>query len=191
MKSKAFLGIVTVLLTGCANSDISIKETVKETVCSMHQEMVDAFTFKHEKQPICSGSLVKGCQPVIYFDVNSAELTDDSIQNLDWVVKKMAHYDRYNVSLTGHADISGDEADNLDLSEKRVLAVKNYLFDNGIDDARIKIDFKGAELPICEEEYCKELSRRVEVRLYSVNTDFSDLADFVTTNVFHNQKNEE
>lgn len=175
------------LLTGCAGDG----SPIQKAVCTVKQEVVDLFQPTYEKKPVCSGSFVKGCQPVVYFDSGSYELSDEMLQNLDWAVSKMEKYDRYNVDLTGHADKTGEKTDNLRLSEKRVKAVRDYLVDLGIDEQRIKISFKGDNNPVCEEEFCNELSRRVELNLYSVNTDFSDFADFVTTNVFHNQKNEE
>ena len=197
MRLSALLCSAILFLTGCAGSQSSLSQSeandfqIKKTICSMRQEVVDMLKSTPVKQPVCSGSIVKGCQPVLYFDLNSDELLEESIQNLDWVALKMLHYDRYQVTLTGHTDQTGDEKDNLLLSEKRVNSVQNYLLEQGIDESRIQGLFKGETQPICEEDFCNELNRRVEVHLHPVNTDFSDLTDFVSTKVFNNQKNEE
>ena len=197
MRLSILLCSAILFLTGCAGSQSSISQSeapdfqIKKTICSMRKEVADLLKSTPVKQPVCSGSIVKGCQPVLYFDLNSDKLLTDSIQNLDWVVLKMLHYDRYQVSLIGHTDQTGDEKDNLLLSEKRAHSVQNYLLEQGIDEARIKVLFKGETEPICEEYFCNELNRRVEVQLHPVNTDFSDLTDFVSTKVFNNQKNEE
>ena len=197
MRLSALLCSAILFLTGCAGSQSSLSQSeandfqIKKTICFMRQEVVDMFKSTPVKQPVCSGSIVKGCQPVLYFDLNSDKLFEESIQNLDWVSLKMLHYDRYQVTLIGHADQAGDEKDNLLLSEKRVNTVKSYLLDQGIDESRIQVLFKGEMDPICEEDFCNELNRRVEVYLHPVNTDFSDLTDFISTKVFNNQKNEE
>lgn len=187
-----FLG-TALFLSGCAaSSDQESDFQIKKAIYSVHQEVVDMLKTTPTKQPVCEGSIVKGCQPVLYFDLNSVTLTDETMQSLDWTVSKMLHYDRYNISLTGHSDQTGDTKDNLKLSEKRANAIRDYLVDKGIDEQRIEVAFKGDSEPVCsEEEMCNELNRRVEAKIYSVNTDLSDFADFMTTNIFHNQKNEE
>lgn len=162
MKLKILLLGCAVCLSGCANSD----GDVKKAICSVQQDVKEMITSTPIKQPICTGSIVKGCQPVIYFDVNKSDLTDESIQNLDWVVQKMTRYDRYHVALTGHADVSGTADKNLQLSEDRVNAVRDYLIKKQISADRIEGYYKGANDPICTDEYCKELSRRVEIYIY-------------------------
>ncbi len=162
MKLKILLLGCAVCLSGCANSD----GDVKKAICSVQQDVKEMITSTPVKQPVCTGSIVKGCQPVIYFDVNKSDLTDESIQNLDWVVQKMTRYDRYHVALTGHADVSGTTDKNLQLSEERVNAVRAYLIKQKISADRIEGYYKGANEPICTEEYCKELSRRVEMYIY-------------------------
>ena len=43
----------------------------------------------------------------------------------------------YKLVIDGHTDSQGDDAKNLTLSEKRALAVKNYLIKKGVDGARL------------------------------------------------------
>ena len=54
----------------------------------------------------------------------------------------------------------------MQLSEERVNAVRAYLIKQKISADRIEGYYKGANEPICTEEYCKELSRRVEMYIY-------------------------
>ena len=184
MKLRLLLCLTVLFLAGCSVSDTSAPELepsdfgVKKTICSIRQDVVDMFNSTPVKQPVCEGSIVKGCQPVLYFDLGSTELSDESIQNLDWVSLKMMRYERYNVTLTGHTDQSGDEESNLLLSEKRANAVQTYLLENGIDESRIHVSFKGEEDPVCEEDFCDELNRRVEMHIYPTNTLFSDSDNF-------------
>ena len=119
MKLRLLLCSAVLFLAGCSVSDTSAPELepsdfgVKKTICSIRQDVVDMFTHTPVKQPVCEGSIVKGCQPVLYFDLGSTELSDEAIQNLDWASSKVLRYDRYNVNLIGHADQLGDEEDNL------------------------------------------------------------------------------
>lgn len=160
MKLKFLLLSCVACLSGCA----CMTSNCTDANCTV--ESCPALEPKHKKQTVCTGSVVKGCQPVIYFDVNKADLKEEGIQNLNWVVKKMNRYDRYHVSLTGHADVSGTEQRNLKLSQDRATVVREYLLKHNISPERIRFDFRGSTEPICEEEYCKELSRRVNVDIY-------------------------
>ena len=184
MKLRLLLCSAVLFLAGCSVSDTSTPELelsdfgVKKTICSIRQDVVDMFTHTPAKQPVCEGSIVKGCQPVLYFDLGSTELSDEAIQNLDWASSKVLRYDRYNVNLTGHTDQLGDEEDNLLLSEKRANAVQTYLLEKGIDETRIHVSFKGEEDPVCEEDFCDELNRRVEMNIYPVDGLFSNSDNF-------------
>lgn len=172
-----FLGMAF-LLSGCAGSDSSDLD-LKKTICATREEIVSLFKPTPVKQPVCEGSIVKGCQPVLYFESGEDELSEESIKNLDWVARKMLHYERYHITITGYTDQVGTHEDNLFLSEKRAKTVREYLLDQGIDEERIQTEFKGEEFPVCEEDFCDELNRRAELNIYPVN------------NMFHNQKNEE
>ncbi len=185
MRLSALLCSAILFLTGCAGSQSSLSQSeandfqIKKTICSMRQEVVDMLKSTPVKQPVCEGSIVKGCQPVLYFRSGKDELSEETIKNLDWAVRKMLHYERYHITITGYADQVGTQEDNLFLSEKRAKAVRAYLLDQGIEAERIQTEFKGEESPVCEEDFCNELNRRTELNIYPIN------------NMFHNQKNEE
>ena len=69
------------------------------------------------------------------------------------------------VILEGHADAIGPKEYNLDLSEKRVLSVFDYLIKNGVSEAKLDVDFFGEEELIVDEGSSKEEqweNRRVE-----------------------------
>ncbi len=121
---------------------------------------------------VCQGSVVKGCQPIVYFDVDESKLTSQEKENLNWVVEKLERFERRHVNLIGHADPTGDIDQNLVLSEKRADAVKDYLVEQGIDEDRIHTDFKGDAEPVCHEDECHERSRRVEVEIYTHKTNW-------------------
>lgn len=120
-----------------------------------------------QKAPICTGNLLRGCQPVVYFDLNSTKLTTETKQNLDWATAKMKRWPSKYIKLTGHADWHGEPDKNLSLSKKRALAVKNYLVKNGVNTDHIVVEFKGEMNPVCYKASCQHLNRRVESNIYS------------------------
>jgi peptidoglycan-associated lipoprotein len=61
----------------------------------------------------------------------------------DWL-KKNPHR---RVILEGHADERGTDAYNLILGDKRAVAVRDYLVENGVDSARLRIVDYGKARP--------------------------------------------
>jgi outer membrane protein OmpA-like peptidoglycan-associated protein len=67
--------------------------------------------------------------------------------------------------IIGHTDSDGAAAHNMELSEKRAEAVKNYLMTHfSIDGARLQSDGKGATQPVAPNTTPagKAKNRRVE-----------------------------
>jgi len=71
------------------------------------------------------------------------------------------------LKILGHTDSKGDRAHNLDLSQRRALAVKKYLVDHGIDDARLTTDGFGPDKPIDSNDTKagRANNRRIEFEL--------------------------
>ena len=122
------------------------------------------------KQPVCSGNLLRGCQPVVYFNLNSVYLTPDTKANLDWAFEKMKRWPEKHMSVVGHTDAYGYPDKNLVLSKKRAQVVKEYLVNKGINPDRITTSFKGEMEPVCSKTACQELNRRVEVKIQTPNS---------------------
>jgi OOP family OmpA-OmpF porin len=67
------------------------------------------------------------------FDVNSADLKSSGHAELTALSNQLkAMSDIQNIKIVGHTDSSGAEAYNQQLSERRAIAVKNFLLDQGI-----------------------------------------------------------
>jgi OOP family OmpA-OmpF porin len=81
-----------------------------------------------------------------------------------------------NVVITGYTDRIGSEKYNQKLSERRAVAVKNYLTNKGIDSNRLKTEGRGKANPIvvCTDKKlpalikCLEPNRRVEVEKITI-----------------------
>lgn len=79
----------------------------------------------------------------VYFDFDKAELRDDAIPILKNAVKTLNKNKEASILITGNCDRRGPEEYNLKLGRKRAEAVKEFLIENGIDEARIKIVSRG------------------------------------------------
>jgi OOP family OmpA-OmpF porin len=89
----------------------------------------------------------------INFESNKAVITKDSYPVLDAVVgslgvtKEEGNPDIKRVEVQGHTDERGDDAYNLDLSERRAAAVVEYLTAHGIDPRRLTSQGYGETQP--------------------------------------------
>ena len=87
--------------------------------------------------------------PAMSFKIGSAELPEVVMRQLDAfanVLRNRRNTDR-KVRVEGHADASGDPAVNLDLSQRRADAAKQYLVGKGVNPALVNAVGMGAKAP--------------------------------------------
>jgi OOP family OmpA-OmpF porin len=84
------------------------------------------------------------------FATNSATLTAASLPVLDGVAQDLRKYPRLRVELQGHTDSSGADAYNLDLSQRRADAVRNYLVSQGVSGTQLEARGLGESEPIAD-----------------------------------------
>jgi len=95
-----------------------------------------------------SDSNKAGALKTVYFDFNSAGLsneTKDALSNNAQFLKTNASV---KVQVEGHADERGGVQFNLALGEKRAKGVREYLIGQGIEAARISTISFGKEKPV-------------------------------------------
>ncbi len=100
----------------------------------------------------------------VNFATGKADLTESSIKQLGDLVKIMKAYPKVEIRIEGHTDNVGQEEKNKKLSEDRAAAVKKYLTDNGIANARMTTAGFGMAKPV-EDNSTKEgkaKNRRIE-----------------------------
>jgi OOP family OmpA-OmpF porin len=104
----------------------------------------------------------------INFETGKATLTVASYPMLDEVVSILNEYVDYNLKMGGHTDNVGADASNLNLSQNRINAVKDYLISKGIADTRIVATGFGETRPIASNTTAvgKAKNRRVELELF-------------------------
>jgi outer membrane protein OmpA-like peptidoglycan-associated protein len=88
---------------------------------------------------VAAGSPVKlSVQPVVitvrllgqHFDTDKCFLLPQALHNVQDLVRLHAQYDETDLLIVGHADTSGDDGHNLDLSLERSAAMQAYLTDD-------------------------------------------------------------
>lgn len=103
----------------------------------------------------------------IFFDFDKVTLKPESFSELNRLVKLMGERATMTVTIEGHADATGTEQYNLDLSRRRADAVQKYITGKGVDQSRVSIAFFGESKPV-ESNATKEgrrKNRRVEFRI--------------------------
>ena len=113
--------------------------------------------------------LIKKDEPVftlpdVFFDLNSANLKPNMLKVLDRLVDLIKQNKRYKIEIKGYTDDTGDENYNLNLSQKRSKAVKEYFINNNITNSIDSNGF-GESNPQYDNKNStlKNKNRRVEI----------------------------
>jgi OOP family OmpA-OmpF porin len=100
----------------------------------------------------------------IRFASGSATIDADSIGLLDRLIETALRCPTAHIEVAGHTDNAGDEAANKVLSEKRALAVTDYLIRAGLPAERLQAVGYGSTQPIAanDTEDGKAKNRRID-----------------------------
>src|SRR5688572_26181880 len=103
----------------------------------------------------------------ITFDVDRDAIKPDFRQTLNSVAIVLNRYQQTVVDIFGNTDSTGSDAHNQDLSQRRALAVANYLNQQGVDSRRFAVTGFGSSRPIATNATAegRALNRRVEIQL--------------------------
>ena len=86
---------------------------------------------------------------------------------LNSVALVLKKYNQTIVDVYGHTDSTGDDTYNYNLSQRRALAVANYLSSQGVDSRRFAVTGFGETRPVADNgsPAGRALNRRVEIQL--------------------------
>ncbi len=103
----------------------------------------------------------------VTFAVNSAEISPGFQTTLDQIANSLVTYPNSLVDVMGHTDSTGSDSYNLDLSNRRASAVKNYLAMRGVSSARIESVGYGEAYPVASNDTPegRARNRRVEIKI--------------------------
>ena len=109
----------------------------------------------------------RGCWVVkgVIFDYKKWDIKEEFNSNLSNIVDVLQKNPNMNIRIEGHTDNIGSMEYNIDLSQKRAQAVKNYLVGKGINESRVSIVGFGYKKPIApnDTEEGRSLNRRAEI----------------------------
>ncbi|MEO8629959.1 MAG: OmpA family protein [Betaproteobacteria bacterium] len=89
-----------------------------------------------------------------FFDFNKAILKSKGKTKLDELVAQLADAKYDTILVTGHTDRIGSSNYNLNLSERRAVAVKDYLVAKGVPPDHIAAEGKGKQDPMTKPGEC-------------------------------------
>ncbi|MFZ5468395.1 MAG: OmpA family protein [Myxococcota bacterium] len=101
----------------------------------------------------------------VHFATNLDVILPDSAQLLDQVAATILENPQLTmIRIEGHTDSQGEDAYNMDLSERRARSVYRALLERGVDPVRLKSQGLGETKPIASNKNAKgrQLNRRVE-----------------------------
>ncbi len=162
----------------CPNTPKEIIGFVDEDGCPKDTDGDGVLDYKDECPTVKGVASNKGCPEVkkevlkvfkqalhgIQFDTGKATIKPVSFGVLNLVVDIMNNNPDYNLIIAGHTDSQGNDDYNLDLSDRRAAAVRQYLIDKGIDANRLQSKGYGETQPVATNSTAKgrAQNRRVE-----------------------------
>jgi len=154
-----------VLPSGNAYSFLAEKKGFIATSNNLNLEQLS--TYKEIQQDLLLSPIEVG-QTVrlnnIFFDTGKWELREESTAELKRLVKILNDNPAMVIEVAGHTDNVGNTQKNLQLSQNRADAVKNYLQKNGIAANRLTSKGYGQSKPVAANntEEGRQTNRRVE-----------------------------
>jgi outer membrane protein OmpA-like peptidoglycan-associated protein len=101
----------------------------------------------------------------VLFETGKADLRPGALQNLYPLVTFLQKYPERRVLIEGHTDNVGADAYNLDLSQRRADAVRDFLLQNGVKAAQLATRGYGKASPVASNATAegRQRNRRVEL----------------------------
>ena len=97
--------------------------------------------------------------------INSSEISESYKSDLGSAAEVFVKYPETNITIEGHTDDTGSDDYNMTLSEKRAVAVKNFLQSKGVAEQRMTVKWYGETQPKYpnDNEANRQKNRRVEL----------------------------
>ena len=122
-----------------------------------------------KKAPSVKDRAIINKQIQIHFTPGSDEIMPGSFIVLDALGDTMTSFGNTYLRVEGNTDATGSPTGNMTLSERRALAVKNYLVKNfpNIDANRFQTIGRGAQNPVADNatEAGRQLNRRTDIKV--------------------------
>jgi outer membrane protein OmpA-like peptidoglycan-associated protein len=101
----------------------------------------------------------------VAFTGTTANLTPDSYRALDPIAEELRKFPAIEIEIRGHTDSMGKYQTNLNLSQTRAEAVRQYIISRGIDATRLRAVGFGSSSPIADNRTAtgRTQNRRIEI----------------------------
>jgi len=122
---------------------------------------------KSELMDIKPSGFVIDQRSIIYFEHNSNELTQQSYETLNDIIKYISRRPDLKITVEGFTDSRGEAVYNKQLSKYRADMVKSYLIGQGTTPSKIKTFGRGPENPLKSNKTAegRKKNRRVEIQV--------------------------
>ncbi|XZF13253.1 OmpA family protein [Chitinophagaceae bacterium MMS25-I14] len=110
---------------------------------------------------------VEKAAKAIFFETGKSTIKKVSYKQLDAVVKVLKNEPALFADIEGHTDNVGSDAINMELSQKRAEAVRDYFVSKGISSDRLTAQGYGKTMPIATNETAtgRAANRRTVIKL--------------------------
>jgi outer membrane protein OmpA-like peptidoglycan-associated protein len=103
----------------------------------------------------------------IHFGPNKSDLYPAAKMEIERLAEEMVKNPTMKIEVAGHTDNVGDDKVNLQVSQKRANAIKQYMVEKGISEKRVIAKGYGETTPIADNatEEGRTRNRRIEIRM--------------------------
>jgi OmpA-OmpF porin, OOP family len=154
------------LLANFPDYQVVVDKSFLQSVLANHSELREGKASENEyTQEISSEVSSKSYE--IQFETGSSVIKSQSYRMLNEIMESAIVAEGLKIGVYGHTDNTGNEDENLRLSQERANSVKNYLISKGIAKQRIESKGYGWEMPIADNstKEGKAKNRRVQIVL--------------------------
>ncbi len=105
----------------------------------------------------------------LLFDFDSDRIRSDAAANLNELARSLNKFPNSDLLIVGHTDSKGEDAYNLNLSQRRANAASAYLQAQGVPANRLRTSGRGESEPVSsnDSEAGMQQNRRVEIAIYA------------------------
>jgi len=127
------------------------------------QQLVDEFNRVLETRETSRGLIVN--MSGVWFDTGKATLKPGAREKLSKIAGILASRSGLKLEIEGHTDNTGSEDLNQELSERRAMAVRDFLAQQGVNASSITVHGLGESEPVASNDTAvgRQLNRRVEM----------------------------
>jgi peptidoglycan-associated lipoprotein len=156
MLKNSLILILSLFLLSCQsiNTNQDAKEEISKENQAVEEKTVQPYeTINSEEQAQALNQQTEAenqeveVEDRVFFSSNSSSVEESAKKILDLQAQWLKSDESINVTIEGHCDERGTREYNIALGEKRAFAVKKYLKQLGVPEARMKIVSYGKERP--------------------------------------------